>query len=102
MLFGALLIITWLILLLRYPAKALPVSLAAAAGLGVVAMVVIWQDSQETRRLEHLGLRMNYAPDQCPVGKPLLVLIDNTNDVPLRELRWRVCRVCAWRYRQPD
>ena len=90
MLFGALLILTWLVLLLRYPAKALPVSLAAAAGLGIVAMVVIWQDSQETRQLERLGLRMDYAPDQCPAGKPLLVLIDNTNKVPLRELRWRV------------
>lgn len=90
MLFGALLILTWLILLLRYPAKALPVSLAAAVGLGIVAVVVIWQDSQETRRLEHLGLRLDFAPDQCPAGRPLLVLIDNTNKVPLRELHWRV------------
>ncbi|KEZ63924.1 multidrug transporter, partial [Pseudomonas amygdali pv. tabaci str. ATCC 11528] len=46
MFIGILLILTWLILLLRYPAKALPVSLAAAVGLGVVAAVVIWQDSQ--------------------------------------------------------
>ena len=35
MFFGVLLIITWLILLLRYPARALPVSLAAAVGLGL-------------------------------------------------------------------
>lgn len=39
MLIGILLILTWLILLLRYPAKALPVSLAAAAGLGIVAAI---------------------------------------------------------------
>ncbi len=90
MLFGALLIITWLVLLLRYPAKALPVSLAAAVGLGIVAAIVIWQDSQETRRLQHLGLRLDYAPQQCPAGQPLQVLIDNTNTVPLRELRWRI------------
>lgn len=31
MLIGALLILTWLVLLLRYPAKALPISLAAVA-----------------------------------------------------------------------
>ena len=29
MIIGALLILTWLVLLLRYPAKALPISLAA-------------------------------------------------------------------------
>jgi len=90
MLIGAVLILTWLVLLLRYPAKALPVSLAAAVGLGIVALCVIWQDSRETRQLERLGLRLDYSPQQCPVGRPLLVLIDNTNDVPLRELRWQV------------
>ncbi|MGV8520666.1 multidrug transporter, partial [Pseudomonas aeruginosa] len=37
MLIGALLVLTWVILLVRYPAKALPVSLAALAGLGLVA-----------------------------------------------------------------
>ena len=34
MFIGVLLVITWLILLLRYPAKAFPVSVAAAVGLG--------------------------------------------------------------------
>ena len=42
MFIGILLVITWLILLLRYPAKALPVSVAAAIGLGLVAMWVVW------------------------------------------------------------
>ncbi len=37
MFIGVLLIITWLVLLLRYPAKALPVSLAAVLGLAIVA-----------------------------------------------------------------
>lgn len=90
MLIGIVLILTWLILLLRYPEKALPVSLVAAAGLGIVAAVVIWQDNREARQLDRLGLRLDYSPQQCPAGKPLLVLIDNTNKVPLRELRWRV------------
>jgi hypothetical protein len=35
-------------------------------------------------------VRLNYAPEQCPVGKPLLVLINNGNKVPLTELRWRI------------
>ena len=83
MLIGAVLILTWLILLLRYPAKALPVSLAAAVGLGLVAAWVVWEDSRDTRRLERLEVRLNYAPEQCPVGKPLLVLINNGNKVPL-------------------
>jgi hypothetical protein len=90
MIIGAVLIFTWLVLLLRYPSKALPVSLAAAVGLGIVAGVVVWQDKRDARRLERLQLRLDYAPQQCPTGKPLLVLIDNGNDVPLQELRWKV------------
>ena len=38
MIIGAVLILTWLVLLLRYPAKALPISLAAVCGLGLVAL----------------------------------------------------------------
>jgi hypothetical protein len=90
MLIGAVLILTWLILLLRYPAKALPVSLAAALGLGLVALWVLWEDSRQTRQLERLEIRLDFAPQQCPAGRPLLVLISNGNKVPLLELRWRV------------
>ncbi|RMR61958.1 hypothetical protein ALP83_03648 [Pseudomonas syringae pv. actinidiae] len=90
MFIGILLILTWLVLLLRYPAKALPVSLAAAVGLGVVAAVVIWQDSQETRQLERLEIRLVYDPQGCPADRPLQVSITNTNQVALQELRWRI------------
>jgi len=90
MIVGAVLVLTWLVLLLRYPAKALPVSLAAAAALGIVAAVVVWQDHREARRIERLQLRLDYAPEQCPIGRPLLVLIDNGNDIPLVELRWKL------------
>ena len=41
MLFGVALVITWLILLIRYPTKALPVSMAVLVGLGLVATWVI-------------------------------------------------------------
>lgn len=90
MIIGVLLILTWLILLLRYPAKALPVSLAAAVGLGIVAAVVIWQDSRETHRLERLDIRLSYAPQACPADRPLNLEIINANPVPLHDLRWRI------------
>ena len=63
MFIGVLLVITWLILLLRYPTKALPVSVAAAIGLGVVAMWVIWMDNREVKQLARLELRIAYAPN---------------------------------------
>lgn len=55
MFIGILLVITWLILLLRYPAKALPVSVAAAVGLGLVATWVIWLDNREVKQLARLS-----------------------------------------------
>ena len=61
---GVLLIITWLVLLLRYPAKALPVSLAAAVGLGLVAVWVVWLDNREAQQLARLELRTVYAPKE--------------------------------------
>jgi hypothetical protein len=90
MLIGILLILTWLILLLRYPTKALSVSLAALLGLGAVAIWVVWQDSRETRQLEHLELRLNYLPQQCPPDRPLQIQLHNGNDVPLLTLHWRI------------
>ena len=41
MFIGILLVITWLILLVRYPAKALPVSVAAVIGLGLVGAAIL-------------------------------------------------------------
>lgn len=90
MLIGALLILTWLVLLLRYPAKALPVSVAALAGLGLVALWVAWQDTREASQLARLDLRLTYAPEQCPADRALQVRMKNANHVPLTELRWRV------------
>lgn len=75
MIIGALLILTWLVLLLRYPAKALPISLAAVGGLGLVALFVIWQDTRETSQLARLDMRLAYAPTQCPADRPLQVTL---------------------------
>ncbi|MCE1008888.1 multidrug transporter [Pseudomonas monteilii] len=90
MLIGAALILTWLVLLLRYPAKALPVSMAAVCGLGLVALMVFWQDSREALQLARLDLRLSYAPEHCPADRALQVRLKNGNDAPLTELRWRV------------
>ncbi|HLA33071.1 MAG TPA: multidrug transporter, partial [Pseudomonas sp.] len=69
MLIGAILLLSWLILLLRYPGKALPISLAALTGLALVASWVLWQESRENRHLAHLELRLSYAPDRCPADR---------------------------------
>ena len=90
MIIGALLILTWLVLLLRYPNKALPVSLAALFGLALVAMWVVWLDNREASQLARLELRLTYAPKECPADRPLRVQMKNGNDAPLLELRWRV------------
>lgn len=90
MFIGVLLIITWLVLLLRYPSKALPVSLAAFIGLCIVAASVAWLDNREARQLARLELRIIYAPNICPADRPLQLTLRNGNDAPLAELGWRI------------
>lgn len=87
---GVLLIIAWLLLLLRYPRKAFPVSLAALAGLAIVAASVAWLDNREAEQLARLELRLVYDPAQCPADRPLQLRLQNGNDVPLTELAWRI------------
>jgi hypothetical protein len=90
MLIGALLIVTWVILLIRYPLRAAPISLGALLGLGLVAGWVIWQEQREEQLLAQLELRMSYAPADCPAGHPLRITLDNHSARPLRSLRWEV------------
>ncbi|MDY7559095.1 multidrug transporter [Pseudomonas sp. 10B1] len=90
MLIGIALILIWLVLLQRYPTKALLVSLAAALCLGLVTLWVLWQDSQDTRQLERLELRLSYSPERCPADNPLRVQLHNGNNQPLLALQWRV------------
>jgi hypothetical protein len=90
MLIGALLIATWLILLIRYPRRAVPISLGALLGLGLVAAWVIWQEQREEHFLAQLELQMSYAPSRCPAGQPLLIKLDNHSPKPMQSLRWEV------------
>ncbi|MGE8497881.1 MAG: multidrug transporter [Pseudomonas sp.] len=90
MLFGAILVLTWLVLLIRYPSKALPISLAALVGLGLVASWVLWQEARENRHLAHLELRLSHDPQRCPADRPLAVDLTNGSQAALLELRWQV------------
>lgn len=90
MLIGALLAITWLILVIRYPQRALPVSLAALCGLFLLAAAVVWQQEREASRLARVEIRLQHDPVQCPAERPLRVEVHNGNSLPLRELRWKL------------
>lgn len=90
MLIGALLILTWLVLLVRYPLRAVPVSLAALLGLGLVAGWVLWQEQRERMLLGRLELRLDYAPEHCPATQPLRISMRNDSGHALQSLRWDV------------
>lgn len=90
MLIGVLLVLTWLILLIRYPLRALPISLGAVLGLVLVAGWVIWQEQREQRLLAQLQIRLAYAPKACTGAQPLQVILHNRSDTALRRLRWEV------------
>lgn len=87
---GALLILTWVILLVRYPAKALPISLAALLGLGLVACWVVWQDHVEARLLQRQTLLLRHDTVNCPANRPLRATLHNDSNRTLVELHWRV------------
>lgn len=90
MLIGALLVITWAILLFRFPFRAIPISLGAALGLGLVAAWVVWQEQREQHLLAQLELRLTHAPEQCPASAPLRVVLRNHSSKPLQDLQWEV------------
>lgn len=90
MLFGALLVLTWLVLLLRYPEKALRVSFAAVCGLALVVAAVLWQEQRTEHALSRLELRLDYAPQRCPPDRPLAASLANDSGRPLLELHWRI------------
>ncbi len=77
MLIGALLVLVWVMLLVRYPQRAVPVSLLALLGLGLVAAWTAWDEHRLRQSLGRLNLDMNYRPERCPAGQPLLVELRN-------------------------
>lgn len=90
MLIGALLLLVWLALLLRYPDKVATVSLAAVFGVALIAAGVLWQERRTAQHLARLELQLRHAPAECPADRPLAVHLHNGSRLPLRELRWQV------------
>jgi len=90
MLIGALLIVTWFLLLVRYPLRTVPTSLGAVLGLGLVAAWVLWQEQREQRLLAQLELRLSHAPEHCPATQPLRVELTNHSPRQLKRLQWEV------------
>lgn len=90
MLIGALLALTWLILLIRYPSRALPVSLAALALLAALAGWVIWQEQRESGRLAQLAITLRFDLQQCPASQPLALTVRNGSDADLQALSFKV------------
>lgn len=90
MLFGIALLLTWLVLLIRYPGKALPVSLAALSGLLLVGAWVLWQEHREAQLLRQVHLDLQYAPQACPPDQPLRITVRNASTTPLIALHWDV------------
>lgn len=90
MLFGVVLAITWLILLLRYPTRALPLSLAALAGLAMLAGLLLWQDARHNARLESLTITLRHDRQQCPAERPLHISLHNPQAQRLDRLNWQI------------
>ncbi len=90
MLIGALLVVTWFVLLIRYPLRALPISLGALVGLGLVAAWVLWQEHRENQLLARLEMRLSHSPSHCPPDRPLQVELRNLSEKPLQSLRWDI------------
>jgi hypothetical protein len=88
MLIGALLVLTWLVLLIRYPLRAVPISLGAVLGLAVVAGWVVWQEQREQSLLAQLQVQISFDSRACPGAQPLRVTLHNQSDKALRNLRW--------------
>ena len=89
MLIGALLTVVWLVLLVRYPSRAVPLTLAAVFALGLVALGAIWQDQYQQHRLDQLEQTLALHP-ACPADRPLRVRLRNGSDATLHELRWQI------------
>jgi len=90
MFIGIFLVLTWFVLLIRYPSKALPISGAALFSLALVALWVVWMDNREAHQLARLEMRIAYDPQGCPADRPLRLNLNNGNSVPMLELQWQV------------
>ncbi len=86
----ALIPLTWLGLLLRYPKRTLAIGVPVLAVLGSIAGWLILDERSNQRLLDRLDIQLSYAPTQCPADTPLHVQLRNNTDKSLRDLQWRI------------
>lgn len=86
----ALIPLTWLALLLRYPKRTLAIGLPVLAVLASIAGWLIIDERNNQRLLDQLDIQINYAPQQCSPDAPLRVQLSNNSDQSLRALQWRI------------
>lgn len=90
MIFALVFIVTWLILLLRYPRHALPLLLLAVVGMALLTAAVVWQEQRLSAQLNALSLELSYNEQDCPLSSPLALKLTNTSQHPLTELGFKV------------
>lgn len=86
----ALIPLTWLALLLRYPKRTLMIGLPLLVILASIAAWLILEERSTQRQLDQLTIRMSYAPELCPPDTPLSVELSNNTDHALKDLHWRI------------
>jgi len=86
----ALIPITWLALLLRYPKRTLAIGVPLLLLLASIAGWLVIGERNNQRLLDHLDMQITYAPQQCPSNAPLLVHLRNNTDKSLKDLKWRI------------
>lgn len=86
----ALIPLTWLALLLRYPKRTLMIGVPLLVILASIAAWLILEERSTQRQLDQLTIRMSYAPELCPPDTPLSVELSNNTDHALKDLHWRI------------
>ncbi|MDY7218893.1 multidrug transporter [Denitrificimonas sp. JX-1] len=86
----ALIPLTWLGLLLRYPARTLAIGVPILTVLGSIAIWLIIDERANQQRLDRLEMDISYAPNTCSPDTPILVQIRNNSDRALKDLKWRI------------
>lgn len=71
MLTPALIPLTWLVLLLRYPAYRAYWSVDSADLMSIAGWLILEQQSNQ-RQLDRLDIQITYAPTECTVDAPLM------------------------------
>lgn len=86
----ALIPLTWLALLLRYPKRTLLIGLPVLTVLASIAGWLILDERNNQRLLDRLDIQISYAPQQCTLDAPLRVQLRNNTDQSLSDLQWRI------------